>query len=329
MDKLKPNLQNFNLKKQEGKIISIFIISLLIYIIFILFSDFSKISDITLKFNWGLIPLLLFLTALNYIFRALRFYIYLKEIHIAVPFKRALSIFLSGLSMTVTPGKTGEIVKAYLLKKDKKITLSEVLPLLIIERMTDGIAMILLGASGIFFLQNTTLFFIAFSLFVIAFIVFLKAKNFVLPYILKLEKIFPKFKLLKFFEVFFEKSQTLVSFKNLSIGIIIGCIAWFFEGYSLYLLINEFVPIDFLSGLSKSLFIFSFSSIIGFFVLIPGGIGVAEGSISYLSTLFFQLGTAESVFVTLLFRFITLWFGVCLGLAALIYNLRNRDINES
>jgi uncharacterized protein (TIRG00374 family) len=229
--------------------------------------------------------------------------------------------------MTVTPGKSGEIVKAYLLKRTNSVSVSEVLPLLIIERMTDGIAMLLLGLGGISLLQNATFFFIGASLFVIGFIIAMRGKKFILPILKILEKKFPQIKFLQFFELFFQNSQRLVSFKNLAIGIIIGCIAWFFEGYSLYLLISQFQPAPFSDGLSKSLFIFSFSSIAGFFVLIPGGIGVAEGSISYFLATFFALTTSVSIFITLLFRFITLWFGVLLGMLTLLFNLR-KDSTE-
>ncbi len=324
MDKVKINLNQFNIKKQEGKIVLIFTLTLFFYLIFILFSDIHKIGKITMSFNWKIIPMLLFLTICNYFFRALRFYLYLKQINIVIPFRRACNIFLSGLSMTVTPGKSGEIVKAYLLKKSHDVSVPEILPLLIIERMTDGIAMIILGLGGISLLQNSRLFFIGASLFVIFFIICLKGKKFILPMILQLEKKLPKFKLLHFFEIFFQNSQTLVSFKNLALGIFLGCIAWFFEGYALFLITKEFTHLDFLSGVSKSLFIFSFSSIAGFFVLIPGGIGVAEGSITYFLITFFSLGKPQAVFITILFRFITLWFGVCLGLSTLIYNLRRQ-----
>jgi uncharacterized protein (TIRG00374 family) len=329
MVNLKTNINQFNLKKQEGKIVIIFILTLVVYLIFILFSDIHKIGLISEHFKWSIIPLLLLTTLCNYFFRALRFYFYLRQINIFISFKRAFSIFLSGLSMTVTPGKSGEIVKAYLLKKTHDVSVSEILPLLIIERMTDGIAMLILGLGGISLLSNSTLFFAAASLFVLLFIVFLRSRKFILPIIYNLEKKFPKFKLLTFFETFFENSRTLVSFKNLTLGIGIGCIAWAFEGYALYIIIREFIPLELLSGISKSLFIFSFSSIAGFFVLIPGGIGVAEGSISYFLTHFFSLENAQAVFITILFRFITLWFGVCLGLVMLVYNLRQNGTKKN
>jgi uncharacterized membrane protein YbhN (UPF0104 family) len=111
-------------------------------------------------------------------------------------------------------------------------------------------------------------------------------------------------------------------------GIVLGCIAWFFEGFVLYYIISNFIHLNFFSGISTALFIFSFSSIAGFFVLIPGGIGVAEGSITYFITTFFALSTAPAVFITLFFRFISLWFGVSIGLIALMHNLRKNHLSD-
>jgi uncharacterized protein (TIRG00374 family) len=328
MQKPKTNLNHFSLKKQEGKIVAVFILSLLLYLVFILFSDIHKVQKITAQFNWKVLPFLLFLVLCNYFFRALRFHLYLRELKIFIPLKESISVFLSGLSMTVTPGKSGEIIKAYLLKKTHNVPVSEVLPLLIIERMTDGISMILLGIGGIFILQKSIIFFIASALFVALFILFLKSKKIILPILHKLEKKFPNFKLLKFFDIFFENSKTLVSAKNLTMGIVLGCIAWFFEGFVLYYIISNFIHLNFFSGISTALFIFSFSSIAGFFVLIPGGIGVAEGSITYFITTFFALSTAPAVFITLFFRFISLWFGVSIGLIALMHNLRKNHLSD-
>ena len=146
--------------------------------------------------------------------------------------------------------------------------------------------------------------------------------------VFRLEKYFPKLKLLEFFTRFFHTARKLTTVKALTTGIGLGMIAWFFEGLSLALLVSQFThnPSLIIYNLPQSLFIFSFSSIAGFFVLIPGGIGVAEGSISYFLTSLFHLGLPQAIFITLLFRFATLWFGVSLGLGFLIWYVRSHLI---
>ncbi len=322
MDKLKANLSLLSIKKQEGKILLIFFVAIVVYFGFIVYADTKKVSQIAEAFNWKLIPLLLLLTLLNYIFRAVRFYYFLKRINISITFPKAFSIFMAGLSMTVTPGKSGEIIKAYLLKKTKNSRFSEVVPLLIIERLTDGIAMILLALGGIVFVKNALLFLLFASVLCLSFIVFILVESHVIKLVYQLEKRYPRFKLLEFFTIFFTNSRQLIGFKALTTGILLGLIAWSFEGYSLYLLVNELKPTSLLSGISLSLFIFSFSSIAGFFVVIPAGIGVAEGAISYFLTTLLSITVSQAVFITVIFRFVTLWFGVSLGLLFLIWNIR-------
>ncbi len=324
MSNLSEKANGFDLRKQEGKLVWAFLVALTFYALFILFGDFQKIKSVILSFNWWLIPPLLILTLINYLIRGFRFQYYLKQIHIDLPYKKAFMIFLAGLSMTVTPGKTGEVVKAYLLKRSHNVSITHVVPILVFERMTDGIAMILLAMTGLFFVKQSLYFFIFSIIFVLAFIMVIKLKKYFLVVVRLLEKKFPQFKLLNFFEVFFENSDKLLSGKNLFAGIILGMAAWSFEGLSLAILVNQFVSIHPLYNLSVSLFIFSFSSIAGFFVFIPGGLGVAEGSITYFLTNLFPLPLSSAIFITVLFRFITLWFGVGLGLSVLMSYLRRK-----
>lgn len=311
-----------DIKKQEKKILIVFLISLIIYILFAFFGDIKKISAAFISFRWSIIPLLLILTLLNYLLRAVRFYIYLKEINVNLPFKKILRIFLAGLSMTITPGKSGEVIKAYLIKKNSEHEYAHVVPVLVFERVTDGIAMIILGLGGIFLLQKSILFFIFSGLFIALFIYFIKVKKHILKLIIFLEKKLPRIKILKFAEIFFANSQKLLTAKILLIGVGLAIVAWSFEGLILFFIISEFTKINVFYGISLAFFIFSFSSIAGFFVLIPGGIGVAEGSITYFLSTFIPLGLAQSVFITIIFRFITLWFGVCLGLFSLIRSFK-------
>lgn len=324
VDKLKENLSLEKIKKQEHKILIVFICSLLFYALFVLYGDVKKITNVALSFRWSIIPFLLIFILLNYFIRAVRFFLYLKEVGITVPFTQALTIFIAGISMTVTPGKTGEIIKAYFLKKSVSNSFSEIVPVLITERVTDGIAMIILAMGGIFFVQNSLLFFLFSIAFVTTFFIAIQVQHYLMKIVHAIQRRFPRFKLIEFFVVFFENSQKLLTLKNITVGTLLGMVAWGFEAFALYLLIKEFINVEFFRGIALSFFIFSFSSIAGFFVLIPGGIGVAEGSITYFLGSLFGLPVAQSIFLTLLFRFITLWFGVSLGIGVLVWYIKKR-----
>src|SRR5438309_1439242 len=124
-----PPYKKFDLKKQERKILAIFIIAVLLYTGFILFGDIEKFAQISANFNWGILPVLLILSFLNYVFRYLRWQYFLKKVGIEIERFESFKIFLAGLSMTITPGKTGELVKAYLINKKTGHKYSEVVPI--------------------------------------------------------------------------------------------------------------------------------------------------------------------------------------------------------
>ncbi len=313
-----------NIKKEEKRVILIFVLAILVYGGFILKADIKKIIAASTSFNWHILPLLFILTLLNYLFRAMRFQTYLKKIEINLPFTTSLKIFLSGLSMTITPGKAGEIIKAYLVKKYTGNKFAETVPLLIIERVTDGVAMIILGLAGIYFFKQSILFFTLAALFTSIFILLIYMKNFIVKIIILFESKVKHIKILDFSLKFFNNSQKLLDVKNFIEGIMFGITAWFFEGLSLFIIINHFVHMPLYITLPLSLFIFSFSSIAGFFVFIPGGIGVAEGTITYFLNTLLKLPLYQAIFITLLFRFTTLWFGVLLGLFTLLSTLNNK-----
>lgn len=318
---MKKKVKKFDLKAQEKRILFVFIFSILFYTAFVLFGDIKKILAVSAKFNWLIIPLLLFLSLLNYIFRFLRWHYFLKKIDIFLNFKKSFNIFFSGISMTVTPGKMGEVLKAYLVKKVTGNKFSEVVPLLVFERLTDGIAMIILALGGIYFFRQSILFFLLASFIVVSFIIFVWAKDFFINLIKKFEKRFFHLKILDFAITFFQNSRRLLTVKNMTAAVLFGLVAWAFEGVSLYLLISQITPQLTGKELFLSFFIFSFSSIAGFLVMIPGGVGVAEGSITSFLMLFFKMSFAEAIFITLIFRFATLWFGVSMGSVFLIRTL--------
>ena len=315
-------LTNFDLRKQEKKIFIIFVLAILVYTGFVLFADIRKIIQASLHFNWFIVVGILILTFFNYIFRYLRFKYLLKTIDVEMPMKKLFPIFMSGIAMTVTPGKMGEVLKAYLIKQEKGIEFSRLVPILVFERVFDGIAMIMMALGGIFFFRQSILFFIFATGMVVSFFVLVAANKFVLSLIKKFESRFFHAKILDFAVSFFEHSQKLITFKNVLMSVLLGFIAWTLEGISLFWLVSQFTQTG-IKDFFYSQFIFAFTSIAGFLVFIPGGVGIVEGSMSSFLTMFFGMTLPQAVFATLIFRFSTLWFGLSLGLIFLLQYLKS------
>ena len=85
------------------------------------------------------------LASLNYFLRFVRWSYYLYVLEIKLPLASSALVFLSGLAMSITPGKTGEVLKSYLLRDRTGVPVSTSLPAVVMERLTDLVAVILLG----------------------------------------------------------------------------------------------------------------------------------------------------------------------------------------
>ncbi len=326
--KKKIKSKRFDFQKQEGKIVRVFVSAFLLYVVFIIIADVHKVLSLGASFHWNIVPVVLFFILVNYFIRAVRFHYLLKKKNIHFNFATSCAIFFSGAAMTVTPGKIGEVVKSYLIKQKTGHGYTQTIPLLIFERVMDGVAMIILSLGGIYFFptRGVILFFLFSIVLVILFfmgIYYRRPAFFIITFI---EKRF-HFHLSHKFIDFLDHARIFLNWKTITSALILSIIAWGLQGVSLYILVRPFIlssrSISLIQGFSYALFIFSFSSIAGFLAFIPAGIGIAEGSLISFLVLFFHISFTQAVFISLIFRFTTLWFGVALGLIFLIRMLKD------
>lgn len=300
-------------KKLKGKIFIYLILGFIIFVGLSIYSDFKKILGILSIFDYKYLPLILILAPLNYCFRYIKWNYYLKKVNIHIDRKDNILIFASALTMTVTPGKVGELLKSYLLKERNNIPISQTAPLIMTERLTDGISMIILTSFGVLIYNygKGILFFVIFFMLIIIYLV-------QSPKIInKLIDLLGKIKILKkhseSFKIFYQNTYTLFKIKPLLFAIIIGIVSWSFEGLIIFLTLKA---MDTNISLLASVFIVSFSSIVGAVSMLPGGLLVAEGSIFGL-LLLMKIPKDIATVTTIITRFSTLWLGVLIGIIAL------------
>ena len=105
----------------------------------------DKISDVPIRYLFGGLGLAL----LNYFLRYLRWCYYLSVLKVYPSTTLNLLVFLSGFSMSVTPGKSGELVKCYLLSNRLGVPVSRSAPVVVMERLVDVISIIILAFTGL------------------------------------------------------------------------------------------------------------------------------------------------------------------------------------
>ena len=104
----------------------------------------------------------------------------------------------------------------------------------------------------------------------------------------------------------------------LTVAVLVSVVSWFFECLALYLILDGLgAPIP----LRAATFLYAFASLAGAVSMLPGGLGVAEGS---LTGLLVGLGARlpDAAAATLLVRAATLWLAVSLGLVTLLAAFR-------
>jgi len=306
------------LKKLKKKILISLAFGGLLYLGFTIYADFNQVAIVFEKFDWLLLPLLLVLSLLNYFTRFLKWDYYLSLLKVNVKKIDSLSIFMSGLIMSVTPGKMGELLKSYLVKEINGTAVSKTAPVIFAERITDFVSLILIGLTGAYIYGYGGEITLGVGIFFLIVLIIVGNKKLALPIIGLFEKIdFIKKHIVKIHNAY-ESSFQLLQPRPLVYMILLSLVGWFFECLGYHLILSNF-------GVENSLMWASFSyalaTIAGSITMLPGGLGVTEGSLTFL---LIKYGASKEIAVasTFLVRVVTLWFAVLVGIVSVTFYQR-------
>jgi uncharacterized protein (TIRG00374 family) len=283
---------------------------LAVFVALSIYANIDAVIQAFAQFQWLYIPLILALTFANYMLRFYKWDYYLRKIGVRLKFKDSFMVFLSGLSMAITPGKIGEVFKSYLLKRLNNTAVSRSVPVVFAERVTDVLSLLILAAISFSVLQyGKEVLLITLAILIVLIIGIQSAP--IRKRLLAVCRHIPLInKLSDHLRTGFETAYVLFKPVNLTVATLISVVSWGFECLATYFTLVAF-------GVSASVllstFVFSFSSLFGAISMIPGGLVVAEGSFAGLLIMAgIAKGTAASA--TMIIRFCTLWFGVIVGL---------------
>jgi uncharacterized membrane protein YbhN (UPF0104 family) len=263
-----------------------------------LYADFGQLGDELASFRWELFPLALALTALNYLLRFWRWQRYLARVDIEVPTGRSLAIFTAGLLGTITPAKLGELLKCGLLKRSFGVPVRRSVPVVLAERVTDATGVVVLAVVAGAGTNRWPL--LAVALAGVAVIV-LVVRSPLLERFARLGEAPVAARALL-------ETPLLVGMTALS------AVSWFCECLAAYVCVRG-LRLDL--SLGDTVVVFSLGSLAGALSFLPGGLGVAEGSMTGLIRVLGDASRAGAVAATVLIRLATLWFAVALGLVGL------------
>jgi uncharacterized membrane protein YbhN (UPF0104 family) len=263
-----------------------------------LYADFGQLGDELASFRWELFPLALALTALNYLLRFWRWQRYLARLEIEVPPGRSFAVFVAGLTMTITPAKLGEVLKCGLLKRSFEVPVRRTAPIVLAERVTDATGVVVLAVAGGAGTSRWPL--IALPLAGVAAIVLVVRSP-----------------LLERFARLGEApgaARALLETRLLVGMTAVSAVSWLCECLAAYVCVRG-LHLDL--SLADTIVVFSLGSLAGALSFLPGGLGVAETSMTGLIRVLGDVPKAAAAAATVLIRLATLWFAVALGLVGL------------
>src|SRR5260370_18464100 len=282
------------------------------------YADVPQMVGALARFRWAYLPAILALTLFNYICRFFKWQYYLKRLKIDVPWVKSFLIFISGLSMAITPGKVGELIKSYLLKRSTGAPISHTSPVIMAERLSDGIAMLLLATTGLVLYRFGWELLLLLLIIGLAGIMVIQNRRLSLAILSFGERLPIVARIAHLIRAFYESAYTLLQWRPLLTAVAIGVISWSGECIALSLVFTGLGVAPTPDLLVKSTFILSVSSLIGSASGLPGGLGTADGSMLGLTRLLVTTSATLGGAATLLIRLCTLWFGLGLGVIALL-----------
>ncbi len=304
----------------RGKIIVSALLGLLVIVVLGVVSDVREVGQSFQSFDWAVLPAVLGFTLLNYALRWLKWDYYLRRMDMGDGVSRYDSalLFTSGMVMAVTPGKVGEVLKSYLLRRINGTPVSASAPIVLAERLTDGLAMLLLMGLGLTLYPAARPAFAALVVLSIVGIVVLQFRPLCERIIALIARLPLGARLAPRLLMVYNSTTRLLSWRLLLVSTLISLVSWFGECVALYyVLLGLGLPADERLVLVAT-FVFAASTLFGLVSFLPGGLGVSEASSTGLLVALAPMASGPATTATIIIRFCTLWFGVTLGAAALL-----------
>lgn len=268
-----------------------------------------------------LLPVLL-LTVWNYALRFVKWQWYLRVLGVrGVRPLDSLLVFLSAFAMGLTPGKAGEVSKSYWLRElagPESAPVARTAPIVFAERLTDGIAMLLLASVGLVTFRFGVGALLAVAALACAAVAAIQARPLVHAALRALGRVQRLSRLAVGLEAAYDSARELLRWQRLALAVGLGVASWGGECLALYLIMVGLGAAEGVRMLTAATFALALASLVGSASLAPGGLGAAEGAVAAVLEVVAGQPRDVAAAATLLIRLCTLWFGVALGAAALV-----------
>ena len=322
--------------KYRNRILLGFGIAFVIYVGMLLFTNTEELVGHLRSYPWGLLFPLIALKMVSWAFRFWEWHYYLGVIGAQdkISLFDSLVIFISGFTMTVSPGKIAEVLKAVILKVRTGVPVAVSAPVVIAERVVDGIAVLFITLAALV-LAGDQIDFGAYRPLILLSVALITAGMIAVQieplayFFLDLLKRLPVVK--RFHQPlvdFYESSREIFKLKHVIPTAAMGVVAYLADAVGFTLILSGFgLEITWLLFLQAT-FIAGFSAAIGALSGVPNGAGVTEVSGSAMIMALIAPGnpalTASAALTAAVIEgFFHKWFRVFVSMVvAIIYRKR-------
>ena len=309
------------MSRTTRRVIAVMLVAVLLYGAAALYNGVGTIAASLHDYAWWTFAAACALAFANYVLRFLKWEYYLAVLDIrGIPKGESFLTFLSGFVLTVTPGKVGEVFKSIILFQLRGVPIERTAPIVIAERVTDLIGVIVLITIGSVSFAGGAVWAAFGSALVLALLVFVAKPALsrrLLDLLPKLPgplgrtagRVVPKI------EEALDKLRVLTTPGRLLIPALLSIAAWACECVALWIIVGGFGAAP--PSLSFTAFVYATATLAGALIPVPGGLGVTDGLIKEQLSRLGGVAEGTAFASMLLVRFATLWFAVAVGFLAL------------
>ncbi len=317
-----------------------------VYAAIAIWSDASAIASAFARLPLWVLPAACGLSFANYGLRFLKWQRYCQLLEIRLATGTSFLIFLSGMTLSVTPGKMGEVFKSWLVKQTTGVPIHHSAPIVVAERFTDLLGYLLLVAIGglntapeyawVFW---SLLALCAVALLLVGSVAVGRAVVRIVARMPWIGRLAPRV------DGAFASTRILLAPRELALPTLVSVLGWGCECTGFWLIANAVVP-DSVPWL-YAVFAFAFSAVAGAVAIIaPGGLVITEGLLGSLLRPRYQpvlertlslagdaareAARAQAAAAVILARICTLWFAVGVGfIATALFTRRHGQVQEA
>jgi len=306
------------------------VVAALVYAAAMIWFDARSIADELRGYPWWRFVAALALSSVNYLLRFWKWELALGWLGVrqeapGLTRGRSLLVYLAGLSMSISPGKLGEVLRSGLLKATDGVAFSRTAPIVVADRLTDLVALVLLSLLGIS-QQRQFLPVVIVTVALVVLGVFVLGTPRLLHPLLRRMSGLPGLRgIAARAELLVDSAAVVLRLRPIVILGAISVVGWGLECIGYWLILGGFPGV--VASPVLCAFLWSIGTLVGALSFLPGGLVAAEGSLA-LATLRLASGATQSIALsaTLLGRIATLWYGELVGAIALAMLLRRPDV---